>query len=211
MTPGSPPDQNLKSSFHQASPLNKGQEVNLNEIDPALHRVRVGLGWEAPEQNNGFPVDIDASAFILNRDGRVRRDTDFIFYNNLETESKALQHLGDSTSGEGDGDDEIIEVNLENLSFDVEKIAFAVTIHNAEERQQTFGLIKNAFMRMSNADTGVELARFDLTEDAAQDNGVIFGELVREGIKWKFKALGTGTSGGLYRVARDFGVNVAAN
>jgi tellurium resistance protein TerD len=202
-------DHDLKSRFDKASPLNKGQEISLNEIDPALRKVKIGLGWAAPEQNNGFAVDIDACAFILSREGRVRRDTDFVFYNNLESEDKAIRHKGDSTIGEADGDDEIIEIDLETMAFDVEKVAFTVTIHNAEERQQNFGLIKDAYIRIENLETGQELARFDLTEDAAQDNGIVFGELVRDVSRWKFRALGTGSNGGLYRIARDFGVNVA--
>ncbi|MFH1157765.1 MAG: TerD family protein [Pseudomonadota bacterium] len=187
----------------------KGQEVNLMEVDPGLHRAVIGLGWGVPEQDQGFPVDLDASAFLLTRENRVRMDTDFIFYNNLETEESAIRHLGDSTTGEGDGDDEKIEINLDALPFDVEKIAFAVTIHNAEERQQNFGLVKSAFIRIANLDTGVELARFDLTEDASDDTGFVFGELSREGTGWKFRAMGQGSTGGLYKISRDYNVNVA--
>ena len=188
----------------------KGQEVNLMEVDPGLHRVIVGLGWGVPEENHGFPVDLDASAFLLNRENRVRQDTDFIFYNNLEAEEGAIKHLGDSTTGEGDGDDEEIEINLDKLPFDVEKIAFSVTIHNSEERQQNFGLVSAAFIRIVNLDTGVELARFDLTEDASDENGFIFGELSREGEGWKFKAIGQGSNGGLYKISCDYNVNVAS-
>lgn len=190
--------------------MQKGQEVDLMKVDQGLHRARVALGWEAPEQNEGFPVDLDASAFILNRENRVRQDTDFVFYNNLETEAGAVKHLGDEKTGGTEGDDETIEINLDTLSFDVEKITFSVTIHNAEERQQTFGLVKNAYIRVLNADTGVELVRFDLTEDAATNNAFIFGEISREGMGWKFKAIGTGAAGGLYKIAKDFNVNVAA-
>jgi tellurium resistance protein TerD len=194
--------------------LTKGQEVDLTNMDASLRRVFVGLGWDAPEAKDGHPVDIDASAFILNRDGRVRRDTDFVFYNNLETETGAIKHRGDNTSGleatqSGAGDAEVIELLLEGFSFDVEKIAFAVTIHNAEERAQTFGIVKNCYMRIVNIDNGTELARFDLTEDAGADNAIVFGELIRDGIQWKFKAIGQSSTGGLFKIARDFGVNVA--
>ncbi len=182
-----------------------------NRFVHLVYFVVVGLGWDAPEEQDGAPVDIDASAFLLNRDGRVRQDTDFVFYNNLSAENDALRHLGDNTSGEGDGDDERIEVSIETLPFDVDKIAFAVSIHNAEERQQNFGVIRNAFIRIVNADTQAELARFDLSEDASEDTAMVFGELARDGISWKFRALGTGTSGGLYRIARDYAVNVAPN
>lgn len=201
----------LKASFGQTAHMHKGDEVNLNQIDPGLRRARVGLGWDAPAEQDGVAVDIDASAFLLGRDGRVRQDTDFVFYNNLTAESQALRHLGDNTSGAGDGDDEQIEVDLEALPYDIEKISFSVSIHNAEERRQAFGVIKNAFIRIVNQETGAELARFDLSEDASEDTAMIFGELAREGMSWKFRALGSGTTGGLYRIARDYAVNVAPN
>ncbi|MFN7112803.1 MAG: TerD family protein [Alphaproteobacteria bacterium] len=208
---GAQNEKDLKSSFGQISMLNKGDEVNLEKLDPTLKHVIVGVGWSAPPENEGFPVDLDASAFILNRDGRVRRDTDFVFYNNLDTDGGVVKHTGDNTTGDADGDDEAIELDLENMGFDVEKVAFAVTIHNAEERQQTFGLVKEAYIRIVNKVTGQELAHFDLTEDASSDNAIIFGELERDGAGWKFKAMGTGSDGGLFAIARDYGVNVAPN
>lgn len=203
------PEKDLKGSFGQISMLKKGEEVNLEQLDASMKRVQIGVGWNAPAENQGFPVDIDLSAFILNRDGRVRRDTDFIFYNNLETDEGVIRHTGDNTTGDTNGDDEVIEIDLETLGFDVEKIAFGVTIHNAEERQQTFGLVKEAYIRILNKDTGTEMAHFDLTEDASEDNAIIFGELEREGSGWKFKATGSTLSGGLFRIAKEFGVNVA--
>lgn len=190
--------------------MQKGQEIDLMKVDPGLHRVVVGLGWHVPVQQDGLPMDLDASAFLLSREGRVRSDTDFIFYNNLESEEGAIRHLGDNATGTGDGDDEQIEINLDALHFGIERIAFSVTIHDAEERQQNFGHVKDAYIRIVNLETGVELARFDLTEDASGDNGFIFGELSREGAGWKFKAVGIGTAGGLYKLARDYNVNVAA-
>lgn len=190
--------------------MQKGQEIDLMKVDPGLHRVVVGLGWHVSAQQDGLPMDLDASAFLLSREGRVRSDTDFIFYNNLESEDGAIRHLGDNATGTGDGDDEKIEINLDALHFGIERIAFSVTIHDAEERQQNFGHVKDAYIRIVNLETGVELARFDLTEDASGDNGFIFGELSREGAGWKFKAVGIGTAGGLYKLARDYNVNVAA-
>lgn len=194
--------------------MKKDEEVDLLKVDPGLHKVIVGLGWDAPETKDGMPVDIDASAFLLNRDGRVRRDNDFIFYNNLDTENGAIQHMGDNTTGEkkeGEehADNEVIAINLDAVGFDVEKVSFAVTIHNADDRQQNFGIIKNAYMRVVNSETNTELVRFDLSEDASSDNALIFGELAREGTGWKFKAIGTGSKGGLFEIARTFGVNVA--
>jgi tellurium resistance protein TerD len=196
--------------------MDKGQEVSLTDIDAGLHNVFVGLGWETPEGHAGHPFDVDAAAFLLNTNGRVRRDTDFVFYNNLETEGGVVRHLGDNTSGktgaEGEAEDaEVIEVNLDNIAFDVEKVSFSVSIHNATERQQNFSLVRSAYIRIVNKDTGQELARFDLTEDAGTDTAMVFGELVRDGVRWLFRALGQGNAGGLYKIARDFGVNVAPN
>ena len=208
-TPNENPE--LKTSFSQIAHMNKGDEVRISEIDPSLKRVIIGLGWDVPEEQDGFPVDIDASAFLLGRDGRVRQDTDFIFYNNLETEDGAIKHLGDNISGEGEGDDEKIEIRLDDLPFDIERIAFSVTMHNAEERRQNFGVVSNAYIRIVNEDTNTELARFDLSEDASEDNAMLFGELAREGAGWKFKAVGLGSGGGLYKIAREFGVNVSPN
>lgn len=198
------------TASQKQSHLLKDQEVNLTELNPGLHRAVVGLGWNVPEKDHGFDVDMDASAFLLNRDNRVRHDGDFVFYNNLETEAGVVRHLGDNTTGEGGGDKERIEVNLDAVPYDVEKITFCATLHNAQERGQTFGIVKNAYIRILDQDSGAELARFDLSEDASEENGFIFGELSREGLGWKFKALGLGTNGGLYKIARDYNVNVAA-
>lgn len=203
------PAPELKTSFGNS--LSKGQEVSLSDRDPGLRKVLIGVGWDAPEKLDGQPVDLDASAFLLNRENRVRRDTDFVFYNNLETENGALKHLGDNTTGQGDGDDEMIHIDLDALAFDIDKIAFSVTIHNAQERQQSFDIVKNAFIRVVNEESGVEVARFDLTEDATGYNAITFGELVRDIVGWKFKAIGDGHNGGLYKIARDYGVNVAPN
>lgn len=193
--------------------LSKGSEINLHTVDPGLHRVRVGLGWQAPEASEGFPVDLDSSAFLLGRDGRVRRNTDFVFYNNLETDGGTVRHMGDNIRGgdiaAGTGDRETIDIDLESLHFDVERVAFAVSIHNADERQQTFGLVRDAYIRILNFDTGTELARYNLSENAADNNAFVFGEICRDGISWRFRALGEGGNGGLYKIARDFNVNVA--
>lgn len=190
--------------------LKKGQEVDLSKSDIGLRRVVVGLGWKADATSEGEQVDLDASAFLLNRDGRVRNDTDFVFYNNLDAENGAVKHMGDSLTGQGDGDDEQIQINLQDLPFEVEKIAFAVTIHNAEDLQQNFGLVKSAFIRIFNQENGIELARFDLAEDASDETAFVFGEIFRDGEGWKFKAIGAGTPGGLYKIASDYRVNVAA-
>lgn len=194
--------------------LLRGDEVNLHEIDPGLHRVHICLGWTAPAQNDGFPVDLDASAFMLGTGDRVRQDTDFVFYNNLAAEGGIVKHLGDNVAGAegpGKGDCETIEVDLDNIPFDVEKVSFTVTIHNSEERQQTFGLVQDVYIRIVNAETKAELVRFDLKEKVAEDDAFIFGELYRLGVSWQFKAVGQGVTGGLYKIARGFDVNVAPN
>ncbi len=188
--------------------LLQGQEVNLHEVDPSLHRVRVCIGWEAPEESQGFPVDLDGSCFLIGRGDRVRHDTDFVFYNNLEADGGLVKHYGDTLEG-GEGDREMIDIDLEGLHFDIDKVVFTVTIHNAEERQQHFGLVRNAYIRILNLDTKEELTRFGLTDGAASDNAYVFGEMCREGMGWKFVALGQGGNGGLYKIAHDFGVNVA--
>jgi tellurium resistance protein TerD len=217
MTPAEVPPSEAPTAVQaaDASHMGKGEEVNLSGMDPSgLRRVFIGLGWEAPKELDGFPFDVDASAFLLNRDGRVRRDTDFVFYNNLDADEGCVKHRGDNTSGLESGasentDAEVIEINMENVGYDVERIAFSVTIHNAEERHHNFGMIKNAYMRIVNIETKTELARFDLSEDASHDTAMIFGELFRDGLGWKFRAIGQGSNGGLYKIARDYGVNVA--
>jgi len=193
------------------SKIIKGQEVILTDIDPSLKRVMVGLGWDAPEKTGNDRVDLDASAFLLSHHGKARQDTDFIFYNNLEAENGNIKHLGDNTTGEGDGDDEKIEINLGGLDFDIDKIVFSVTIHNSKEREQNFGLVSNAYMRIVNLDSNEELARFDLTEDAANEDAFIFGELIRDLTGWKFKAIGEGSTGGLFKIAQGYNINVAPN
>lgn len=190
----------------------QGEEVNLHDLDPGLHKVHVGLGWKAADKENGFDLDLDASAFLLGNGDRVLMDTDFVFYNNLQIENGVVKHLGDNQTGaEGKvtGDCEAIEVDLDEIHFDVEKIVFSVTIHNCEERQQNFGLVKDAYIRIVNSETKEELIRFNLADSASEDDAFIFGELYRLGVNWRFKALGQGLKGGLYKIANSFHVNVA--
>lgn len=186
--------------------LSKGGNVSLSKTDPSLRKVRVGLGWDT-RSTDGQEFDLDGSAFLLNGFDRVRSDLDFIFYNNLNSVDGSVTHTGDNRTGEGDGDDESLIINLDQVPLDVAKIAFTVTIHEAVARRQNFGQVSNAFMRVVNDETNVEIARFDLTEDASTETAMIFGELYRHNDEWKFRAVGQGFAGGLKAMCTKFGIN----
>lgn len=187
--------------------LTKGGNVSLSKEAPGLKTVRVGLGWDT-RVTDGSAFDLDASAFVLNEGGKVRSDGDFVFYNNLNGAGGTVVHQGDNLTGQGDGDDEVVIVSLDQLPADIAKVSFAVTIHDAEARRQNFGMVSNAFIRVVNNDGGTEIARYDLSEDASTETAMIFGELYRHGAEWKFKAIGQGFAGGLGPLARNFGVNI---
>jgi tellurium resistance protein TerD len=187
--------------------LAKGGNVSLSKEAPGLRTIRVGLGWDA-RVTDGSAFDLDASVYVLGESGKVRSDADFIFFNNLSGAGGAVVHQGDNLTGQGDGDDEVVVVTLDKLGADVAKISFAVTIYEADQRRQNFGMVQNAFIRVVNGDGGTEIARYDLSEDASTETAMIFGELYRHGGEWKFKAIGQGFAGGLNPLARSFGVNV---
>lgn len=187
--------------------LTKGGNVSLSKEAPGLKTVRVGLGWDA-RMTDGQAFDLDASVFLLNEAGRVRSDADFVFYNNKEGAGGAVQHQGDNTTGAGDGDDEVVMVALDRVPTDVQKLSFAVTIHDADARSQNFGMVSNAFIRVQDADGGREIARYNLSEDASVEAAMIFGELYRHSGEWKFKAVGQGFRGGLGPLAASNGVTV---
>jgi len=187
--------------------LSKGGNVSLSKEAPGLRRILVGLGWDA-RATDGKPFDLDASAFLLGEDGRVRSDADFVFYNQVEGAGGAVRHQGDNLTGAGEGDDEQIEVSLASLPAEVQRIAVSVTIHEAETRGQNFGQVSNAFIRVVNADDGQEIARYDLSEDASTETAMIFGEIYRHGQDFKFRAVGQGFAGGLAPLARSFGVGI---
>ncbi len=187
--------------------LSKGGNISLSKEAPGLTTVRVGLGWDT-RVTDGGAFDLDASAFVLNAEGKVRTDADFIFYNNKNGAGGAVVHQGDNTTGEGEGDDEVVIVKLNTLPADIAKVSFGVTIHEADGRKQNFGMVTNAFIRVVNDAGGTEIARFDLSEDASTNTAMIFGELYRHGEEWKFKAIGQGFDGGLGPLARSMGVNV---
>ena len=187
--------------------LQKGGNVNLSKEAPGLKRIVIGLGWD-PRATDGAAFDLDGSAFMLKADGKVRSDADFIYYSRLKSADGSVVHAGDNTTGGGDGDDEKISVNLSAVPSEVDKISVAVTIHEADARKQNFGMVSKAYIRCTNGDGGVEIARYDLSEDGSTEAAMIFGEIYRAGAEWKFKAIGQGFKGGLGPLAKSFGINV---
>lgn len=187
--------------------LQKGGNISLSKQDANLQRILVGLGWD-PRSTDGQAFDLDASAFLLTAAGRVRGDHDFIFYNQLRSAEGSVEHTGDNRTGVGDGDDESVRVDLTKVPAEIEKIAVAVTIDQADARRQNFGQVGGAFIRILNEDNGQELTRYDLGEDFSTETAVIFGEIYRHGGEWKFRAVGQGFAGGLGPMARNYGVNV---
>jgi tellurium resistance protein TerD len=187
--------------------LAKGGNVSLSKEAPGLAAIDVGLGWDA-RVTDGSAFDLDASAFLCAEGGKVRSDADFIFYNNKTSSDGSVVHQGDNKTGEGEGDDEIVSIDLVKVPADVQKVAFTVTIHEAETRGQSFGQVSNAYIRVVNKADGKEIARYDLSEDYSTETAMIFGELYRHGGEWKFKAVGQGFAGGLGPLATNFGVNI---
>lgn len=188
--------------------LNKGGNVSLSKQAPGLTAVVVGLGWD-PRTTTGADFDLDASAIMVDMNGRVLSDPHFVFFNNLKSPDGSVEHMGDNLTGGGEGDDEQIKVNLAAVPAEVGKVVFPVSIYEAEQRQQNFGQVRNAFIRIVNQADNSEIARYDLTEDAATETAMIFGEIYRSFGEWKFRAVGQGYASGLKGIAQDFGVNVA--
>lgn len=188
--------------------LSKGGNVSLSKSAPSLARILVGLGWEA-RATDGDDYDLDASAFMVGENGKVRGDEDFIFYNQLNSSCGSVEHTGDNRTGAGEGDDEALQIELTKVPNHVKRIVVCVTIDEAEVRKQNFGQVTNAFMRIVNLDNDVEIARFDLSEDYSTETAMIFGEIYRHNNEWKFKAVGQGFSGGLEPLCGQFGVQVA--
>jgi len=187
--------------------LSKGGNVSLTKIAPSLVAVSVALGWDV-RTTTGADFDLDASALICGESGKVIDDQHFVFFNNLKSPDGAVEHTGDNLTGEGEGDDEVINVDLSRMPANVTKIVFPVSIYEAEQRQQSFGQVVNAYIRIIDQAGNTELARYDLTEDASTETAMLFGELYRNGAEWKFRAIGQGYASGLGGIARDFGVNV---
>ncbi|WP_175952571.1 TerD family protein [Burkholderia sp. BCC0405] len=187
--------------------LSKGGNVSLSKEAPGLSEIVVGLGWD-PRVTDGTEFDLDASIFVTGESGKVLSDASFIFYNNKKSADGSVEHLGDNRSGQGDGDDEQVNVKLTGLAADVKKLVFAVTIHDAEARKQSFGQVSNAYIRVVNKADSKEIARYDLSEDASNETAMIFGELYRHNDEFKFKAIGQGFAGGLKPLAEAHGVSI---
>lgn len=187
--------------------LQKGQKIDLTKTNPGLSKVIVGLGWDTNKYDGGNDFDLDTAAFMLDASGKANNEKNFVFYGNLTSPCGSVNHLGDNLTGDGDGDDEQIVVDLSQVPADVERIAFTVTIYDHETRQQNFGQVSNAFIRIMNEVNGEELIRYDLCEDFSIETALVVGELYRNNGEWKFCAVGSGFSGGLAALCANYGLN----
>ena len=187
--------------------LAKGGNVSLSKEAPNLTAVTVGLGWDV-RATTGADFDLDASALVTGANGKVLSDQHFVFYNNLRSPDGSVEHTGDNLTGEGEGDDESINVDLVAVPAEVQSIVFPGSIHDADARGQSFGQVRNAFIRVVDRSDDRELARYDLSEDASSETAMVFGELYRRGTEWKFRAIGQGYASGLAGIARDYGVSI---
>ncbi|AGK54602.1 TerD family protein [Bacillus sp. 1NLA3E] len=188
--------------------LSKGQKVDLTKTNPGLTNVVVGLGWDTNKYDGGKDFDLDSSVFLLGENGKVPSENDFVFYNNTKGGNGSVVHTGDNRTGAGDGDDEAVEINLTNVPANIHRITFTITIHDAEARNQNFGQVSNAYVRIFNPASNQELIRFDLGEDFSIETALVVGELYRHNGEWKFSAIGSGYQGGLAALATDFGLQV---
>lgn len=184
--------------------LSKGQKISLSKEDPGLTKVLVGLGWDIKASDTGFDFDLDASCFMLGENEKILSEQYFIFYNNLKSPDGSVEHTGDNRTGEGDGDDELIKVNLPKVSNDIKKIVFVVTIHDAVNRKQNFGQVSNAYIRLVNEESGKEIARYDLSEDYSTETAMLMAELYKHGSEWKMSAIGSGYNSGLDAIVKRY-------
>ena len=187
--------------------LSKGQKVDLTKGNPGLKKIMVGLGWDVNAFDSGADFDLDAAAFMLGENGKCPTEKEFIFYGNLTHESESVVHMGDNLTGEGEGDDEQIEVDLSLMPANIERVAITVTIYDADSRRQNFGQVSNAYCRIVDESTGAEIVRFDLGEDFSIETAVVVGELYKHGNEWKFNAIGSGFQGGLAALCAHYGID----
>ena len=189
--------------------LSKGQKVDLTKGNPGLSKLMIGLGWDTNRYDGGADFDLDAAAFLVGGNGKVASDGDFVFYGNLNHASGGVVHTGDNLTGEGDGDDEQIVVDLAKVPANVERIAFTVTIYDAESRNQNFGQVSNSYIHIQDMASGTDLIRYDLGEDFSIETAIVVGELYRYNGEWKFNAIGSGFQGGLAALCGHYGIDVA--
>lgn len=187
--------------------LQKGGNVSLTKAEPGLEKIIVGLGWNS-RTTTGAAFDLDASVFLLNAAGKVRSDSDFVYFNNKTSPEGSVEHLGDNLTGAGEGDDEVVRIDLAKVPADVEKIVFTVSIYEADTRRQNFGMVSQAFIRVLNNATRGEITKYDLSEDASTETSMIFGEVYRHSGEWKFRAVGQGFAGGFTALVGSYGVNI---
>lgn len=188
--------------------LSKGQKVDLTKGNPGLKNLMIGLGWDVNQFDSGLAFDLDASAFLLGQNGKILTEKEFIFYGNLEHNSGSVKHMGDNITGEGDGDDEQIQIDLSRIPSNISKVAFTVTIYDAESRRQNFGQVSNAFIRIVDENTNQDIIRYNLSEDFSIETAIVVGELYRHNGEWKFNAIGSGFQGGLAALCKHYGIDV---
>lgn len=188
--------------------LAKGQKVDLTKGNPSLNNIMVGLGWDVNTYDSGADFDLDAAAFLLGENGKCPTEKEFVFYGNLKHPTESVKHMGDNLTGAGEGDDEQIQIDLRKIPANVSKVAFTVTIYDAESRRQNFGQVSNAFIRIVDEATNTELIRYDLGEDFSIETAVVVGELYRNNGEWKFNAIGSGFQGGLAALCNHYGIQV---
>lgn len=187
--------------------LSKGEKVDLTKGNPSPNKLMVGLGWDTNQYDGEADFDLDASLFMLKSNDKVGNDKDFVFYGNLTHESKSVVHTGDNRTGEGEGDDEVIKVDLSKVPSDYTKLSIVVTIYEAEKRLQNFGMVSNAYIRLVDESNGEEILRYDLSEDFSTQTALVIGEIYKHNGEWKFKAVGSGYDGGLARLCATYGIN----
>ena len=188
--------------------LTKGQKVDLTKGNPGLKKIMVGLGWDVNQFDSGADFDLDAAAFLLGENGKTPTEKEFVFYGNLEHPSGAVKHMGDNLTGDGEGDDEQVSVDLSKVPANIQKIAFTVTIYDADVRHQNFGQVSNAFIRIVDETNNQEIIRYDLGEDFSIETAIVVGELYRNNGEWKFNAIGSGYQGGLGALCANYGIDV---
>lgn len=188
--------------------LQKGQKVSLTKDNAGLAKIMVGIGWDINQFDTGGDFDLDSAAFLVGENGKVTKQDDFVFYGNLKHPSGAAEHQGDNRTGAGEGDDEVIRIDLSKVPAEIQKIVFTVTIYDAENRRQNFGQVNNAFVRIVDEAKNEELVRYDLGEDFSIETAAVFGELYKHNSEWKFNAIGSGYQGGLAALCSNYGVDV---